>query len=166
MNFRMTKRTGLILGAVAVLTIGGATTAIASSDDDASDQSITGPALQKAKAAALAETGGGKVTGTEVNDEESKYEVEVTLENGSQVDVQLDDDVPSRRIRERERVGRRLRERRPVMRRRTALVVVVGVATCLATLAGCGAGSDSQATEPGTQAGAGSRPTCRRPVNR
>jgi uncharacterized membrane protein YkoI len=91
MNIRMTKRTGLILGAVAVLTIGGATTAIASSDDDASDQSITGQALQKAKAAALAETGDGKVTGTEVNDEESKYEVEVTRADGSQVDVQLDD---------------------------------------------------------------------------
>jgi uncharacterized membrane protein YkoI len=90
MNIRMTKRTGLILGAAAVLTIGGATTAIASSDDDASDQSITGTALQKAKDAALAETGGGKVTGTEVDDEESKYEVEVTLEDGSQVDVQLD----------------------------------------------------------------------------
>lgn len=91
MNIRMTKGTGLIFGAVAVLTIGGATTAIASSDDDASDQSITGPALPKATAAALDETGGGKVTGTEVNDEESKYEVEVTLENGNQVDVQLDD---------------------------------------------------------------------------
>lgn len=35
------------------------------------------------------------------------------------------------------------------MRRRTALVV--GVATCLVTFSGCGAGSDSQATEPGTQ---------------
>ena len=91
MNIRMTKRSGLILGAVAILTIGGATTAIASSDDDASDQSITGPALQKAKDAALAETGSGKVTATEVNDEESKYEVEVTLPDGSQVDVQLDD---------------------------------------------------------------------------
>jgi hypothetical protein len=36
------------------------------------------------------------------------------------------------------------------MRRRTALVVV-GVATCLASLTGCGAGSDSQAAEPGTR---------------
>jgi hypothetical protein len=30
------------------------------------------------------------VTGTEVGDEESYYEVEVTLDDGSQVDVQLD----------------------------------------------------------------------------
>ena len=30
------------------------------------------------------------MTGTEVGDEESYYEVEVTLDNGRQVDVQLD----------------------------------------------------------------------------
>ena len=42
-------------------------------------------------AAALAHTGGGSVTDTEVGDEDSYYEVEVTLEDGRQVDVQLDD---------------------------------------------------------------------------
>ena len=42
-------------------------------------------------AAALAETGEGRVTETEVGDEESYYEVEVTLDDGSQVDVQLDE---------------------------------------------------------------------------
>ena len=31
------------------------------------------------------------MTGTEVGDEESMYEVEVTLEDGHQVDVQLDE---------------------------------------------------------------------------
>ena len=31
------------------------------------------------------------MTGSEVDDEESKYEIEVTLENGDQVDVQLDE---------------------------------------------------------------------------
>jgi len=31
------------------------------------------------------------VTGTEVGDEESYYEVEVTLDGGGQVDVQLDE---------------------------------------------------------------------------
>ena len=31
------------------------------------------------------------MTGTEVGDEESMYEVEVTLEDGRQVDVQLDE---------------------------------------------------------------------------
>jgi len=60
------------------------------SDDDGSDTPISGDALDQASAAALAETGGGKVTETEVDDEESYYEVEVTLDDGSQVDVQLD----------------------------------------------------------------------------
>ena len=50
---------------------------------------ITGEALGGASAAALAHTGGGRVTGTEVGDEEGYYEVEVTL-GGGQVDVHLD----------------------------------------------------------------------------
>ena len=59
-------------------------------DDDATDKPITGPALDRAKAVALAHIGGGKVTGTEVGDEEGAYEVEVTRADGSQVDVHLD----------------------------------------------------------------------------
>ena len=54
------------------------------------DQSIGGTALDQASAAALKSTGGGQVTDTEVGDEESYYEVEVTRDDGSQVDVQLD----------------------------------------------------------------------------
>ena len=61
-------------------------------DDDATDTPITGSALDKASAAALEHTGEGRVTETEVGDEESYYEVEVTLDDGSQVDVQLDED--------------------------------------------------------------------------
>ena len=59
-------------------------------DDDGGDTPITGAALEQASDAALASTGGGRVTETEVGDEESLYEVEVTLDNGKQVDVQLD----------------------------------------------------------------------------
>ena len=55
------------------------------------DIPITGPALEQASAAALAHLGEGRVTETEIEDEESYYEVEVTLDNGSQVDVQLDE---------------------------------------------------------------------------
>jgi uncharacterized membrane protein YkoI len=89
----MDKLKGIVIGvaAVAVLAIGG--TAIANNvggDDDGSDKAITGTALDKAKAAALAHTGGGKVTETEAGDEEGAYEVEVTLADGSQVDVHLD----------------------------------------------------------------------------
>jgi uncharacterized membrane protein YkoI len=60
-------------------------------DDDATEAPITGTALDRASAAALEHTGGGTVTGTEVGDEESLYEVEVTLDSGAQFDVQLDE---------------------------------------------------------------------------
>jgi uncharacterized membrane protein YkoI len=89
----MDKLKGIVVGfvAVAVLAIGG--TAIANSvggDDDGSDKAITGTALDRAKAAALAHTGSGKVTESEAGDEEGAYEVEVTMPDGSQVDVHLD----------------------------------------------------------------------------
>ena len=70
--------------------IGGGAAIAAGGDDDATETPITGSALAQAKAAALAYTGEGRVTATEVGDEESRYEVEVTLPNGNQVDVQLD----------------------------------------------------------------------------
>jgi uncharacterized membrane protein YkoI len=83
----------LIAGAcVAALAAGGAGVAAATGGGDDSEQPITGNALDQAEAAAVAETGGGTVTETETGDEESFYEVEVTRDDGSQVDVQLDRD--------------------------------------------------------------------------
>jgi len=87
-----TKRTLLTGLAAAAVVVGGAGAALAGSDDDATDRPIEGTELQHASQAALAQTGGGTVTETEVGDEESLYEVEVTLDNGDQVDVQLDGD--------------------------------------------------------------------------
>jgi len=82
----------ITVAAIAALALGG--TAIAGAtgggDDDETDKPIAGPALDRAKAVALDHTGGGKVTGTEVGDEEGAYEVEVTRADGSQVDVHLD----------------------------------------------------------------------------
>lgn len=84
----------ILIALVAVAALGAGGTAIAGAtgggDDNGTDKAITGSALDQASAAALKATGGGKVTGTEVNDEESYYEVEVTRGDGSQVDVQLD----------------------------------------------------------------------------
>jgi uncharacterized membrane protein YkoI len=88
----MKRSTIILTGAAvaAVIAIGsGVTFAVAQGGDD-SEPPITGDALDQATAAALAHTGGGRVSGTEVGDEESYYEVEVTLEDGTQVDVQLD----------------------------------------------------------------------------
>lgn len=90
----MTKRSvklGLVAAGMVTAIGGTAGYAAAGSDDDASDTAITGSALEKASAAALSYTGEGNVTGTEVDDEESYYEVEVTLADGSEVDVQLDE---------------------------------------------------------------------------
>lgn len=90
MNIELTKtKAALVLGGAVVLGLSASGVALASSDDDASETPITGSPLDRASQAALAETGGGKVTGTEIGDEESLYEVEVTLTNGDQVDVQL-----------------------------------------------------------------------------
>jgi hypothetical protein len=89
------KRIYWIVGLVAVLALVGAavtfTSALTSAGGEDNDAPITGQALQRASDAALAHTGGGRVTETEVGDEESLYEVEVTLGDGSQVDVQLDE---------------------------------------------------------------------------
>jgi hypothetical protein len=76
---------------VLALAAGGVGIASATGGDD-SESPIAGKALDRASAAALAATGGGTVTETEVGDEESLYEVEVTLPDGNQTDVQLDRD--------------------------------------------------------------------------
>lgn len=89
----MKRRTRMVTAAavvVAGLGVAGAAVVSATTGDDGTDTPITGTDLQRASNAALAFTGQGRVTGTEVGDEESYYEVEVTLNDGSQVDVQLD----------------------------------------------------------------------------
>ncbi len=85
------KRRAVVAAAVsAAAIVAGAGVAIAGGAGDDTEAPITGVDLERASAAALAHTGGGRVTETEVGDEESYYEVEVTLDDGSQVDVQLD----------------------------------------------------------------------------
>ena len=88
------RKIGAILAAALVAGAIGTGVAIAGGgdDDDATEVSISGDALERASAAALEHTGEGRVTETEQGDEESYYEVEVTLDDGSQVDVQLDRD--------------------------------------------------------------------------
>jgi uncharacterized membrane protein YkoI len=86
------KRVLIGIAALAALALGGTAIATATGgDDDGSETAITGQALDRASAAALDHTGGGKVTGTEAGDEEGAYEVEVTRDDGSQVDVHLDE---------------------------------------------------------------------------
>jgi hypothetical protein len=79
-----------IVAAVGAAAVAIGTGIAAAQPDDGEGTPITGDALTTASQAALPFTGGGTVTGTEVGDEESYYEVEVTKADGSQVDVQLD----------------------------------------------------------------------------
>jgi uncharacterized membrane protein YkoI len=88
---RKTKLIAASAAAAAVAVGTGAGIAAAGGGDD-DEAPITGEALDRASDAALEETGEGRVTETEAGDEESYYEVEVTLDDGSQVDVQLDRD--------------------------------------------------------------------------
>lgn len=93
----MRNRRKAIAASAAVLAVAAGGTGLAlagGGDDDATehDAPITGPALDRAEAAALRHTGEGSVTETEVGDEESYYQVEVTREDGTQTDVQLNRD--------------------------------------------------------------------------
>ncbi|HYZ97170.1 MAG TPA: PepSY domain-containing protein [Acidimicrobiales bacterium] len=90
----MQRRSKVILAAATIVVVaaGGTGAAVASGAGDDDEAPISGSALERASDAALAHTGGGRVTETEVEDEDSYYEVEVTLDDGSQVDVQLDRD--------------------------------------------------------------------------
>jgi len=98
MNSKL-KRGVLAVAAVAALGLGGAAIAGATGGgddegggkgDDGSGKPIAGAALDRASAIAVDHAGGGRVTGTELQDEEGYYEVEVTRADGSQVDVHLD----------------------------------------------------------------------------
>ena len=82
-----------VAGGLTLAVIGGGTgVALASGAGDDREAPISGSALAQAEAVALAHTGEGLVSDTEVGDEESLYEVEVTRDGGGEVDVQLDGD--------------------------------------------------------------------------
>ena len=82
----------LVAGAAAAMVVIGAGGAAYAASSDSSER-VAGSNIEKAKGVALDHTNGGRVTGTEIGDEEGAYEVEVTREDGSQVDVHLDRDL-------------------------------------------------------------------------
>jgi hypothetical protein len=82
------RRIVIVVAGLAVTAAVAAGIAVGASRGD-SEEPIQGPALARASPAALESTGGGRVTDTEVGDEQGAFEVEVTLEDGSQVDVHL-----------------------------------------------------------------------------
>jgi hypothetical protein len=84
---------GLTLGLVFVG--GGSATAalFAGEDDGAPEVPISGTALERAGEAALAHIGEGEVVDGEVDaDDEGYYEVEIRLDDGTDVEVNLGED--------------------------------------------------------------------------
>jgi hypothetical protein len=83
------KRRWIAGGALALAVIGGGTgLAVASAGGE--EERLTGSALDRATASALAHTGGGTVVEAEAGDGGAAYGVEVRLDDGSVVDVSLD----------------------------------------------------------------------------
>jgi hypothetical protein len=89
----MDRRTKWIVSGTlaAALIGGGAAVAVGTSGGD-NDKPLTGSNLEKATAAALRHTGGGTLIETEVGDDGAAYGVEIRLEDGSVVEVSLDQD--------------------------------------------------------------------------
>jgi uncharacterized membrane protein YkoI len=88
----MNKKLWIIGGlVVAAVVIGGSVggVVVATGGDD--DEPLTGETLDKATEAALEHTGGGTVVETEVGDDGAAYGVEVRLEDGRVVEVNLDE---------------------------------------------------------------------------
>jgi hypothetical protein len=86
-------KTLVIAAAVAVLLALGAA-GIAYANGGVSEEQLTGPEAEKAKSAAIEAVGGGTVTEVERDDGDGTgaFEVEVTRDDGSQLEVHLDGD--------------------------------------------------------------------------
>lgn len=84
----MTRKLAVLVALVLVAGAISAGFAFAAGGDD--DEPLIGSSLEQATAAALAHTGGGTVTETEVGDDGAAYGVEVRLADGRQVEVNLD----------------------------------------------------------------------------
>ena len=85
----MTRKLAAFVTLVLVAGAISAGFAVAAGGED--DRPLTGSSREKATAAALAHTGGGTVTETEVGDDGAAYGVEIRLADGRQVEVNLDE---------------------------------------------------------------------------
>lgn len=86
----MDKRKTLIAAGVTVVAlIGGTGAVLAGGADD--DKALTGGSYDKATQVALEHAGGGEVIETEVGDDGAAYGVEIRKEDGSVIEVNLDE---------------------------------------------------------------------------
>ena len=86
---RLSKRWIVTGGLMAATVLGAGGIALAAAGD--SDAPLTGETREKAEAAALKHVGEGTVTETEMGDDGAAYGVEILKQDGSQVEVNLDD---------------------------------------------------------------------------
>ena len=97
----MNKRMRWLIGGALALGLVGAGVGIglAETNDESgtevestdSDQPLTGTDRERAEAAALEAVGGGTVTEVEAGDDGAAFGVEIRRDDGSQVEVQLDE---------------------------------------------------------------------------
>lgn len=85
----MEKRKALVASGIAALALIGGTGAVLAGGDD--DKALTGTAYDKATQAALEHAGGGEVIETEVGDDGAAYGVEIRKDDGSVIEVNLDE---------------------------------------------------------------------------
>jgi len=88
----MKRRTTWIAAGVAAaaIAIGGVGMALANGGGD-TDAPLTGNDLDRATQAALEHTGGGTVIESEIGDDGAAYSVEIKSDDGTVVEVQLDE---------------------------------------------------------------------------
>lgn len=89
----MTRRNRLIAISLALVAIGtgaGIVVANGAAESD-TDTPLTGTDLDRATEAALAHTGGGTVIESEIGDDGAAYGIEIRLDDGSVVEVNLDE---------------------------------------------------------------------------
>jgi hypothetical protein len=86
----MKRKLALIAALLLALGAVSAGIAVAAGAGGGDHTPLTGSTLAKAKAAALAYTGGGTIVETEAGDDGAAYGVEVRLGNGRRVEVSLD----------------------------------------------------------------------------
>ena len=88
----MKRRTTWIVAGVAAaaIAIGGVGMALANGGSD-TDAPLTGTDLDRATQAALEHTGGGTVIESEIGDDGAAYSVEIKKDDGTVVEVQLDE---------------------------------------------------------------------------
>ncbi|MGH2681321.1 MAG: hypothetical protein ACRDG8_12745 [Actinomycetota bacterium] len=86
----MNRKSMWVAGGIVVIAVIGGGTAIAATSGDTEETPLTEPALSNATEAALAHTA-GTVTETEMGDDGAAYGVEIRRQDGSEVEISLDE---------------------------------------------------------------------------